>query len=325
VIFSGRSAAWCARKGEEMQKLRTPEECFLQLPGFSLVPNYLEDLPGCGSLRVHYIDAGPVDADKVWLCLHGQPAWSYLYRKMIPVFVKAGNRVLVPDLIGFGRSDKPVEESVYTFAFHRTMLLSLIDRLDLRNIVLVCQDWGGLLGLTLPMSRPDRFSALLVMNTMLGTGDFPLSEGFLAWRTFVRNRPDFDIAALMRRSCPGLSAQEAEAYAAPFPDDSYRAGVRRFPELVPDHLNAPGAALSREARGWWHNEWQGDSLMVIGMQDPVLGPQTMGRLHSIIRHCPPPLELPEAGHFVQEWGESVAERAVLAFRQPNDYRPSYYF
>jgi pimeloyl-ACP methyl ester carboxylesterase len=300
-----------------MKKLRTPEECFLNLPGFSSPPNYLEDLPGFNGIRVHYIDTGPVNADKIWLCLHGEPTWSYLYRKMIPVFVKAGHRVIVPDLIGFGRSDKPVEESVYSFHFHREMLLALIDQLDLQNILLVCQDWGGLLGLTLPMSRPDRFSALLVMNTMLGTGDVPLSEGFLAWRAFVRNRPDFNIAALMQRSSPGLSAAEAAAYAAPFPDDSYRAGVRRFPELVPDRPDAPGAALSRTARAWWQDEWQGRSLMVIGMKDPVLGPPVMRHLHAIIRNCPPPIELPEAGHFVQEWGQAIAERAVFEFERSN--------
>jgi len=296
-----------------MQNLRTPDECFLNLPGFSFAPNYLEDLAGFGGVRVHYIDVGPANADAIWLCLHGQPTWSYLYRKMIPVFVKAGHRVVAPDFIGFGRSEKPTEESVYTFDFHREMLLSLIDRLDLRSIRLVCQDWGGLLGLTLPMSRPDRFSALLVMNTTLGTGDVPLGEGFLAWRAYVRNRPNFDIAALMLRSSPGLSTEEAAAYAAPFPDASYKAGVRRFPELVPDHPDAPGAALSRKARAWWKDEWQGRSFMAIGMKDPVLGPPAMRYLHGIIRNCPPPIEVPEAGHFVQEWGQAIAERAVVEF------------
>ncbi len=296
-----------------MKILRTPDDCFLNVPGFPFAPNYLEDLPGFEGIRVHYVDEGPADADAIWLCLHGQPTWSYLYRKMIPVFVKAGHRVVAPDFIGFGRSDKPVEESVYTFDFHRAMLLSLIDRLDLRGIRLVCQDWGGLLGLTLPMNRSDRFSALLVMNTTLGTGDIPLGEGFLAWRAYVKNHPDFDIAALMLRSLPGLNAGETAAYAAPFPDASYKAGARRFPELVPDHPDAPGAALSRKAREWWKDEWEGKSLMAIGMKDPVLGPPAMRYLHGIIRNCPPPIEVPEAGHFVQESGQAIAQRAVAEF------------
>jgi haloalkane dehalogenase/tRNA(adenine34) deaminase len=294
-----------------MNILRTPEEYFLNLPGFSFSPQYVEDLPGYNGLRVHFIDEGPADAEAVWLCLHGEPTWCYLYRKMIPVFLRAGQRVVAPDLIGFGRSDKPAEESVYTFDFHRNLLLALIDRLDLRGIRLVCQDWGGILGLTLPMSRPARFSGLLVMNTTLGTGDVPLSEGFLAWRAFVKGRPDFDIAALMRRSIPGLSREEAAAYGAPFPNAAYKAGIRRFPEMVPDHPEAPGAALSRNAREWLQSRWKGKSLMAIGMKDPVLGPAVMVHLHGIIRNCPPPLEIPEAGHFVQEWGEALAHRAVL--------------
>ena len=295
-----------------METLRTPDDRFLKLPGFSFAPNYLEDLPGLDGARIHYLDEGPSDADTVWLCLHGEPTWSYLYRKMIPVFVQAHHRVIAPDFIGFGRSDKPMDESVYTFDFHRQMLLALLDRLDLWNVRLVCQDWGGLLGLTLPMSRPDRFSGLLAMNTALGTGDVPLGKGFLAWRNYVRDHPDFDIAALMQRSAPHLTAEEASAYEAPFPDERYRAGVRRFPELVPDHPDAPGAALSRKAREWWMKERQGKSLMVIGMKDPVLGPPVMQHLHGIIRNCPPPMKVEAAGHFVQEWGGAIAERGVMA-------------
>ena len=295
-----------------MPILRTPDERFGNLPGFPFAPHYLEDLPGLDNLRVHYLDEGPTDAAVVWLCLHGEPTWSYLYRKMIPVFVRAGYRVVAPDFIGFGRSDKPTDESVYTFDFHRNLLLGLIDRLDLRGLRLVCQDWGGILGLTLPLSRPDRFAGLLVMNTTLGVGDVPLGDGFLAWRDYVRNRPDFDIAALMQRGTPLLSPEEAAAYAVPFPDAAHKAGVRRFPELVPDHPEAPGAALSRQAREWWKSEWRGKSLMAIGMKDPVLGPDVMRHLHGSIRGCPPPIEVPEAGHFVQEWGEPVAERAVIS-------------
>jgi haloalkane dehalogenase/tRNA(adenine34) deaminase len=257
---------------------------------------------------MHYLDEGQGN-DRVALCLHGQPTWSYLYRRMIPTFAATG-RVIAPDFLGFGRSDKPVDEATYTFDFHRDALLELIEALDLRNIVLVVQDWGGLIGLTLPMAAPGRFSGLLVMNTALGTGDERLSEGFLAWRDYSNRNPDMDIGRLMQRGCPHLTPQEAAAYNAPYPDASYKAGVRRFPNLVPDRPDAPGAALSRQARDFWRNDWQGRSLMAIGMQDPVLGPPVMRALHRHIRNCPPPLEIADGGHFLQEWGEPIARAAV---------------
>jgi haloalkane dehalogenase/tRNA(adenine34) deaminase len=289
--------------------LRTPDERFADLPGWSWASRYLERPDG---LRLHYIDQGPRDAGRTWLCLHGQPTWSYLYRRMIPVFTEAGDRAVAPDFLGFGRSDKPKDEAVYTFDLHREALLGLIAALDLRNIVLVVQDWGGLIGLTLPMAAPERYRSLLVMNTMLATGDAPLSDGFLAWRAFSNRNLDMDIAGLMRRACPHLGDAEARAYAAPFPDASYKAGVRRFPNLVPDRPDAPGAALSREARGFWRERWSGKSFMAIGMKDPVLGPSAMRILHADIRHCPPPIEIADGGHFLQEWGEPIAHAAVAA-------------
>ena len=296
-----------------MEILRTPDSRFADLPGYSYEPRYLDDLPAAKGCRIHYLDEGPVDASVTWLCLHGEPTWSYLYRKMIPKFVGAGGRVVAPDFAGFGRSDKPVDETVYTFDFHRDMLLALVERLDLRDVHLVCQDWGGLLGLTLPMAQPERYSALLVMNTAFSTGDVPLGEGFLAWRSFVRSQSDLDIGSLMKRSTAVLSDAEAAAYAAPFPDVRHKAGVRRFPEMVADNPDADGARLSRQARDWFKNEWQGKSLMAIGMQDPVLGPPAMRYLHGFIRDCPAPIEVHDAGHFVQEWGGPIAERAIAAF------------
>lgn len=296
-----------------MPTLRTPDERFAALPGFAYAANYLDDLPGFAGLRVHYVDEGPREAQHAFFCLHGQPTWSYLYRRMIPVFAAAGHRVVAPDLPGFGRSDKPVEEAYYTFSRHRDLLLALIERLNLSGITLVCQDWGGLLGLTLPMDMPQRFARLLVMNTMLGTGDEPLSEGFIAWRAWAGKNPDMDIAKLMSRTCPHLSSAECQAYAAPYPDASYKSGVRRFPNLVPDRPDADGAAISRRARDWWQNQWTGQSFMAIGMKDPVLGPPVMRALRKLIRGCPPPYEHVEAGHFVQEWGADIAQRALGAF------------
>ena len=292
--------------------LRTPDERFVGLPGYSFQPRYADDLPGAAGLRLHYLDEGPATAS-VALCLHGQPTWSYLYRKMIPSFVAAGMRVVTPDFFGFGRSDKPADESVYTFDFHRATIIGLIEKIDLHNVTLVCQDWGGLIGLTIPMDMSARFSRLIVMNTALGTGDAPLGEGFLAWRAFSNKSPDMDIAGLMKRAVGGLSEAEAQAYAAPYPDVRYKAGVRRFPNLVPDRPDADGAALSRRARDFWSREWVGKTFMAVGMKDPVLGPPVMKELRKAIRNCPTPLELPEAGHFTQEAGAVIVERALQSF------------
>jgi haloalkane dehalogenase len=284
--------------------MRTPDERFANLPGFAWRPHYFE----WRGLRVHYLDEGK--GPRTLLCLHGEPTWCYLYRKMIPPFLAAGYRVVAPDFIGFGRSDKPVEEEVYGFEFHRDMLISLLEKLNLSNVALAVQDWGGLLGLTLPMEMPERVDRLLVMNTALGTGDVPLSEGFVAWRAYVAKTPSLDCGKLLGRACPQLSAAEAAAYEAPYPDAASKAGVRRFPQLVPDRPDAPGAAISRRARDWWRNAWQGEAFMAIGAKDPVLGLPVMQALRKIIRNCPEPYIHAEGGHFLQEWGDDVAREAL---------------
>ncbi|MDP3375357.1 MAG: tRNA adenosine(34) deaminase TadA [Hydrogenophaga sp.] len=297
--------------------LRTPQARFDHLPGYPWAPNYISDLPSLNGLRLHYLDEKPStptsDAPRTWLCLHGNPAWSYLYRKMIPVFTAAGGRVVAPDLIGFGKSDKPKKEAAHTFLWHRQVLLELIERLDLRNVVLVVQDWGGLLGLTLPMAAPQRYRGLLVMNTMLATGDTPLSPGFLAWRKMCAEKPAFDIARLFARSNPRLSDGECAAYNAPFPDQGHRAALRAFAALVPEHAQDDGAAVSQLARAFWQDSWRGQSLMVIGQKDPVLGESVMRSLHRLIRNAPEPVLLPQAGHFVPEHSEAFAQMACAHF------------
>ncbi|MEM9055819.1 MAG: haloalkane dehalogenase, partial [Pseudomonadota bacterium] len=270
---------------------------------------YVEDLPGYEGLRVHYLDEGPGDADRTFLCLHGQPTWSFLYRKMIPVFLESGARVICPDWLGFGRSDKPVEDAVYTFHFHRNMMLELLKHLDLQNITLVCQDWGGILGLTLPMEMPERFKRLLVMNTAIPVGQSP-GEGFDTWRAYNRTQPNLDIAALMERATPILKDAEAAAYAAPYPDISFKAGVRRFPELVMTDPGMEGVETSKRAAKWWREDWSGESFMAVGAQDPVLGPAQMEQLRETIRNCPDPMMIADGGHFVQEWGEPIARAAL---------------
>jgi len=293
--------------------LRTPEEAFSNLHGFPWVPHYLDDLPGYAGLRMHYVDEGSREGAATFLCIHGEPTWAYLFRRMMPVFTQAGHRVVAPDLFGFGRSDKPVEDAVYTFEFHRNALIACIEALDLRDVCVVVQDWGGLLGLTLPMDMPERITRLLVMNTALGTGDEPLSEGFLAWRGWVAKTPDLSAGKLLGRACPHLTPAECAAYDAPFPDARYKAGVRRFPQLVPDRPDAPGAALSRRAREFLSTQWRGASFMAIGMKDPVLGPPVMRGLHRHIRSCPAPMEVADGGHFLQEWGARVAANALAHF------------
>jgi pimeloyl-ACP methyl ester carboxylesterase len=294
-----------------MDALRTPDERFASLPGFAFAPRYVDDLAGFEGLRVHYLDeAGP--APITALCLHGNPSWSYLYRHMIPVFRGAGLRVVAPDLIGFGRSDKPAEPGWHSFERHRDMLLRFIERLDLHDILLVCQDWGGLLGLTLPQAMPERFTRLLVMNTGLGTGQ--VTEGFRQWRGYSNSQADLPVGRLIQRGKPDMSAAEAAAYDAPFPDVGYKAGLRAFPNLVPDGADAPGAAISREAQAFWRTRWTGDSFMAIGMQDPVLGEGPMRALQATIRGCPEPMEVAEGGHFVQEWGAPIAAAALAHFK-----------
>ena len=292
--------------------LRTPDERFKDLPDWPYAPKWLEPL-GDG-LRMHFIDEGPRDAVATVLCLHGNPSWGYLYRHMIPEFLAAGLRVVAPDLIGFGRSDKPADEAWHGFDRHRRSLLSFVDALDLRQLMLVCQDWGGILGLTLPMAMPDRFTRLLVMNTTLGTGT--VTEGFRQWRDYSNSQPDLGVGKLLRRGKREMSEAEAAGYDAPFPDASFKAALRAFPNLVPDVLTmgeaAPGAATSLAAAEFWQQRWTGDSFMAVGEQDPVLRP-TMQALQSLIRGCPPPMSVAAAGHFVPEWGAPIAQAALASF------------
>lgn len=294
----------------EIDALRTPDSAFKNLSDWPYKPNYISDLEGFGNLRLHYIDEGAQSSKEVFLCLHGQPTWSYLYRKMIPVFLSAGARVIAPDWFGFGRSDKPTHDATYTYHFHRNTILALIKRLRLKNVTLVVQDWGGLLGLTLPVAAPDRFKRLLIMNTALAVGQSP-GKGFEDWRAFSNAHPDMNIARLMARTVPILSNAEANSYAAPFPDASYKAGVRRFPQMVMTEPDMEGVDISQTSRAYLKTRWSGESFLAIGMQDPVLGADIMEDLRASINGCPEPLRLKEAGHFVPEWGKEIAEAALL--------------
>lgn len=298
-----------------LEALRTPDERFTNLPGWSYAPRYIDDLPGYQGLRAHYIDEGPRNAAQTFLCLHGEPSWAYLFRKMIPVFLESGARVVAPDFFGFGRSDKPVNDADYTFKFHRDMMLAFIARLNLTNLTLVVQDWGGVLGLTIPADMPERVARLLIMNTGFPTGA-AATPGFLAWRQYAASTPDMPVGALFQRSDPEITPEEAAAYDAPFPDARYKAGVRRFPQLVPIASEAADEAtmvIGRASRDWWTNDFTGKSFMAIGVADPVLGAPVMQGMRRYIRGCPEPMLLESAGHFVQERGEPIASAALKAW------------
>lgn len=290
--------------------IRTPDERFDGLPGYPWPARYTDSLPSLQGLRLHYLDEGPRAAPLTWLCLHGNPAWSYLYRHMIPVFTAAGHRVVAPDMPGFGKSDKPTDAAQHRFSWHRAVLLEFVESLDLAAVNLVVQDWGGLLGLTLPMAAPQRYRGLLAMNTYLATAQEPLPAGFIQWRSMCRDKPDFSIARLFARSNPQMSAAECAAYDAPFPSAAYRAATRAFPERVPEHAGADGVEVSRRAARFWAEEWSGRSMMAIGEQDPVFTPARMEQLRQGIRGCPPSLLVAEGGHFVQERGALVAQEAL---------------
>jgi haloalkane dehalogenase len=228
-----------------IEALRTPDARFQRLPGCRYEPHYVESLPGYEGLRAHYLDLGPKDAKRTFLCLHGEPTWSYLYRKMIPVMLESGARVIAPDFFGFGRSDKPVQDSTYSFHFHREFLLRFVEHVAPRNITLVVQDWGGTLGLTLPVDHGFRskLDRLFAMNTVLPVGK-PVGPHFYEWRALVHKMPDLPVGQLIRNITPQLTDQETAAYDAPFPDSRFKAGARTFPDLAMVEPGMEGVAES---------------------------------------------------------------------------------
>ncbi len=295
-----------------MAVLRTPESRFANLPDYPFAPNYLDlakAIGRSGEARMHYLDEG---SGHPLLCLHGEPSWSFLYRRMIPILQTRG-RVLAPDLFGFGKSDKFTERADYSYAMHHDAILAFIEALDLRDITLVCQDWGGLIGLQIAGQHPERFARLVIMNTALPTGEEEVGPGFMAWREYVAHTPDLPIGSLFGRAIFPEDRRTPEilaAYDAPYPDRSYKEGAQAFPSLVPIHPDDPGAAENRAA--WKTLErWSKPCLVMAGNQDVVLGIPA-GRIFE--RRIPTAEKLvviEDAGHFLQEdKGEEIAERIV---------------
>ena len=298
-----------------MQTLRTPDERFAGLPDFGYAPHYAEiaDQDG-GTLRVHYIDEGPADAAPV-LMLHGEPSWSYLYRHMIAPLVAAGHRVVVPDQIGFGRSDKPTEQSDYSYARHVAWMSSLVfDVLDLSSITFFGQDWGGLIGLRLVTAQPDRFERVAIGNTGLPDGSASPSDAFLQWQQFSQTATEFPIGAIVNGgTTTDLSPEVVAAYDAPFPDDSYKAGARIWPSHVPTSPDDPEAPANRAA---WEVLEQFDKpfLCCFSDSDPV----TAGGDRVFLRRVPgtqgqPHTTIEGAGHFLQEDAGAQLAQVLIDF------------
>ena len=286
-----------------MEVLRTPDHRFGDLPGYPFAPNYLdiERGDGTGTLRVHYLDEGPADAHETVLLMHGEPSWSFLYRHMIPVLVGTGHRVLAPDLVGFGRSDKPTPRTEYTFQRHVDWMTAWLTGIDLDGITLVCQDWGGLIGLRLVAAMPERFRRVVAANTFLPTGDSEPGDAFLAWQKFSQEVETFPTGFIINGGCvTDLSPEVIAGYDAPFPDESYKEGARQFPLLVPTSPDDPAAAPNRAA---WEVLEQFDRPFLTAFSDG--DPITAGSDRALLNRIPgtkgqPHTTIAGGGHFLQE-------------------------
>ncbi len=304
-----------------MEILRTPDDRFVGLPGYDFAPHYVEVASGDGSgpLRVHHLDEGDRDAGETVLLMHGEPSWCYLYRTMVPVLVDAGLRVVVPDLVGFGRSDKPAARHDYTYARHvEWMRSALFDALGLSGLTLVGQDWGGLVGLRLVAEHPDRFRRVVAANTGLPTGDTDMGEAFTAWQRFSQDVPELPVGRIVDGGCTTeLAPEVVAAYDAPFPDESYKEGARQFPVLVPTSADDPASGDNR--RAWEELAAFGKPfLCAFSDGDPITRgadrlflervPGTKGQSHTTIAG---------GGHFLQEdRGPELAE-VVVGFVRAN--------
>ncbi|MGE0130870.1 MAG: haloalkane dehalogenase [Blastocatellales bacterium] len=290
---------------------RTPDERFNDLPGYDFDPHYVEINHQGVNLRVHCIDEGPHKAAPV-LLLHGEPSWCYLYRKMIPIITAAGHRAIAPDLIGFGRSDKLARREDYSYQFHVDVMAAFVETFDLREITLVGQDWGGLIGLRIAAENPERFARIVAANTGLPTGDQPMTEGFMRWREYSQTVENFHVGGIIKGGCVnGLTPEVIAAYNAPFPDDNYKAGARQFPLLVPISPDDPASEANRRA---WEvlRRWDRPLLTAFSDGDAV----TRGGERVFQKLVPgaqgqPHVTITGAGHFLQEdKGEELAQVIV---------------
>ena len=296
-----------------MDLLRTPDERFEDLPNFSYEPHYLE----IDGIRIHYVDEGPKDAEVI-LLMHGEPSWSFLYRHMIPILVEAGLRIIAPDLVGFGRSDKPSKQEDHTYAKHVKWMSTLVEQLDLQKITLFCQDWGSLIGLRVALEKQNRFSRIVLSNGGLPTGEQGMTDAFLTWRKFSRESPRFDIGFLIQgATISKLTEEIVKGYDAPFPDDTFKAGARILPSLVPISIEDPEHNANKKAFEQL-GKWKKPFLTAFSDSDPVTRggdaplqryvPGAQGQRHTTIK---------DAHHFVQEDKGPELANIIIEFIKDN--------
>jgi haloalkane dehalogenase len=297
-----------------MDLLRTPDERFENLLDFPYEPHYLE----IDGIRIHYVDEGPKDAEVI-LLMHGEPSWSFLYRHMIPILVKADLRIIAPDLVGFGRSDKPTEKEDHTYAKHVKWISELVVRLDLQKITLFCQDWGSLIGLRVAIENQDRFSRIVLSNGGLPTGEQEnMPEAFMKWREFSREATKFDVGRVIQTGTTTKLSREIRAgYDAPFPDDTYKAGARIMPSLVPISTDDPEHEANKEAFEQF-GKWGKPFLTAFADNDPITRggdrfmqqyvPGAQGQKHTTIK---------DAAHFVQEDKGPECANIIIEFIKDN--------
>ena len=298
-------------------------EKLTNLPDFPYEARYEKNITGFEDyedMRMAYIDTGNKDSELTFLMLHGSPTWSYMYRHFIKEVNKANFRAVAFDMPGFGRSDKPLDEGAYTFESLRSSLICMIERLDLKNIVLVVHEWGGFIGLTIPMDMPERFDGIIMHNTTLVTGTNLMSDSYADWRKYIKDNPDLNIRAIMARTNKILNLKECNNYHAPFDSYESKVALRVMPEIFPNQKGKQGIEISKKAQDWFSNEYDGLALSLSGMRDPLFPQEALNSFFNSIKGIHKLPGVDNAGHFLPEWAMEYGENLIKTYLE---YREKY--
>tara|TARA_B100000686_G_scaffold272212_1_gene289242 strand:- start:9577 stop:10572 length:996 start_codon:yes stop_codon:yes gene_type:complete len=295
---------------------RSKNESLFNIKDFPYEDKYLNNIRGFDKykdIRMSYIDEGNKTSDLTFLMLHGSPTWSYLWRHFIKEVVDAKYRAVALDMIGFGRSDKPLEEEAYTFESMRESIISAIEQLDLKNIVLVVHEWGGFLGLTIPMEIKERIDGVIIHNTTLTTGNQLMSDSYSDWRKYIADNPDLNVRAIMARTNKILNLKECNTYHAPFDSFESKIALRTMPKIYPDHPDKPGAKLAQRSLDWYSEEFDGLIVAISGMRDPLFPQEAQNAFLNSISVIVKLPGVDNAGHFLPEWAMEYGKDLITNF------------